>query len=334
MVRPRPPLEYVNNTNTQWQAARCDCCFAMSNPSRFAQSGAREEGRMKYTHAIPSYYNGIMMPSEGERRWAAFFDQLEWRWKYEPIPVLPGWRPDFSWVGTTSGHRVDYNEAHELEFEGRVLKNRTFLKHDIPPFALIETKRDTDTMTFHEAREKATYSNWDGMIIILGDCPCWEDEGQSNYLERWFQCYNAFDRYAARWWSIDDSEQAKRQATSRHRWSEDQICEMFPMIGTARTQLVGGGLYDWDWCFLGRCVACNNVIPFTREGEFCPLCQSFLFNNRTRTMHGLLPAMNPRCGDPTIRNLWIEAKNRNQYKGSNGYAKWQKRMPCDNTKNN
>lgn len=43
---------------------------------------------------IPTMYDGIMMRSRTEARWAAFFDLAGWEWQYEPFD-LNGYIPDF-----------------------------------------------------------------------------------------------------------------------------------------------------------------------------------------------------------------------------------------------
>lgn len=43
---------------------------------------------------IPTVYRKVRFRSRLEARWAAFFDQLFWPWKYE-ADELPGWIPDF-----------------------------------------------------------------------------------------------------------------------------------------------------------------------------------------------------------------------------------------------
>jgi hypothetical protein len=48
--------------------------------------------------AIPTVYKGIRMRSRLEAKWAAFFDQVPWRWEYEPID-FDGWIPDFVLLG-------------------------------------------------------------------------------------------------------------------------------------------------------------------------------------------------------------------------------------------
>lgn len=45
-------------------------------------------------NAIPTVYAGVQMRSRLEATWAAFFDQMGWKWSYEPVD-LDGWIPDF-----------------------------------------------------------------------------------------------------------------------------------------------------------------------------------------------------------------------------------------------
>lgn len=45
-------------------------------------------------HSIPTMYRGVQFRSRLEARWAAFFDQLQWKWEYEPCD-FKGWIPDF-----------------------------------------------------------------------------------------------------------------------------------------------------------------------------------------------------------------------------------------------
>jgi hypothetical protein len=44
--------------------------------------------------AIPTLYNGVKFRSRLEARYAAFFDELDWRWKYEALE-LDSYLPDF-----------------------------------------------------------------------------------------------------------------------------------------------------------------------------------------------------------------------------------------------
>jgi hypothetical protein len=52
--------------------------------------------------AHPTRYKNVMFRSRLEARWAAFFDELGWRWEYEPVD-LQGWTPDF-WFEIPCGH--------------------------------------------------------------------------------------------------------------------------------------------------------------------------------------------------------------------------------------
>jgi hypothetical protein len=45
-------------------------------------------------HNIPTAYKGINFRSRLEAKYAVMFDELGWRWEYEPID-LKGWIPDF-----------------------------------------------------------------------------------------------------------------------------------------------------------------------------------------------------------------------------------------------
>ncbi len=77
---------------------------------------------MKYTvKARPTVYRGVRFRSRLEARWAAFFDCIEWQWKYEPVD-LQGWTPDF-WVSFPCTHSEcerTYGQrdgSHELYIE-------------------------------------------------------------------------------------------------------------------------------------------------------------------------------------------------------------------------
>jgi hypothetical protein len=86
--------------------------------------------------AIPTTYKGINMRSLAEARWAAFFDELSWKWSYEPIE-LDGYIPDFIldfpagkvlvevkgvWPSSDLGDeeiwRVKYDAAEKIEASG------------------------------------------------------------------------------------------------------------------------------------------------------------------------------------------------------------------------
>lgn len=61
---------------------------------------------------IPTRYRGILMRSRLEARWAAFFDQLHWRWAYEPHDLC-GYIPDFV-LEFEAGHvLVEVKPRHE-----------------------------------------------------------------------------------------------------------------------------------------------------------------------------------------------------------------------------
>jgi hypothetical protein len=45
--------------------------------------------------AIPTTYRGVRFRSQLEARWAAFFDVVGWKYKYEPF-ALGNWIPDFT----------------------------------------------------------------------------------------------------------------------------------------------------------------------------------------------------------------------------------------------
>ena len=49
--------------------------------------------------AKPTIYNGVQMRSRLEAKWAAFFDQIGWRWEYEPDGFGDYYIPDFMILG-------------------------------------------------------------------------------------------------------------------------------------------------------------------------------------------------------------------------------------------
>lgn len=54
----------------------------------------RKDRTVAVIAAIPTRYAGVQFRSRLEARWAAFFDQMRWRWRYEPFDTA-GWIPDF-----------------------------------------------------------------------------------------------------------------------------------------------------------------------------------------------------------------------------------------------
>jgi len=89
---------------------------------------------MSERKGIPTMYEGVLMRSRTEARWAALFDDLGWEWAYEPID-LPGWIPDFV-----------------LSF----------------PYAPLLVEIKSTGEDFREAMAKADRSGHQGEIVILG----------------------------------------------------------------------------------------------------------------------------------------------------------------------
>jgi hypothetical protein len=98
---------------------------------------------------IPTLYAGVQFRSRTEARWAAFFDELGWRWLYEPLDLL-GYVPDFV-----------------LPFEGGPL--------------LVEVKAalSPEELVTHE--RKVTRSGWDGEALIVG-ATLWEESSAQPLL--------------------------------------------------------------------------------------------------------------------------------------------------------
>ena len=90
---------------------------------------------------IPTTYNGRNYRSRLEARWAALFDQLNWRYEYEPYD-LPGWIPDFIILG---------NDEILIE---------------VKPFTQLE---EFDTKKIFAAMEKGNKA--DKEVLLLGCCP-------------------------------------------------------------------------------------------------------------------------------------------------------------------
>lgn len=89
---------------------------------------------MSERKGIPTLYQGVLMRSRTEARWAALFDDLDWDWDYEPMD-LPGWIPDFV-----------------LRFPHAPL--------------LVEIKSTSED--FSDAMAKADRSGYQGEIVVLG----------------------------------------------------------------------------------------------------------------------------------------------------------------------
>lgn len=58
------------------------------------ESQGTTQYRMARRTGIPTLYSGVLCRSRHEATWAAFFDELKWRWSYEPTD-LDGYIPDF-----------------------------------------------------------------------------------------------------------------------------------------------------------------------------------------------------------------------------------------------
>lgn len=54
----------------------------------------REVSKELIIKAIPTEFEGVILRSRLEPRWAAAFTELGWHWNYEPFD-LDGWIPDF-----------------------------------------------------------------------------------------------------------------------------------------------------------------------------------------------------------------------------------------------
>lgn len=53
---------------------------------------------MSPRNGIPTTYRGTLFRSRLEARWAAFFDEMDWPWEYEPFDA-DGYIPDFALLG-------------------------------------------------------------------------------------------------------------------------------------------------------------------------------------------------------------------------------------------
>lgn len=66
--------------------------------------------------AIPTMYKGIQFRSRLEATWAAFFDELYWRWEYEPCD-FNGWIPDFIIIGAEQNLWVEVKPVTDFPQE-------------------------------------------------------------------------------------------------------------------------------------------------------------------------------------------------------------------------
>jgi len=91
-------------------------------------------------------YRGQQFRSRVEARWAAFFDEIGWKWAYEPLD-LEGYIPDFV-----------------LPFERPLLVE---VKADVVA--------DADELWTHDAKIEG--SGWEGEALIVGAAPIFTDGG-------------------------------------------------------------------------------------------------------------------------------------------------------------
>jgi hypothetical protein len=87
---------------------------------------------------IPTSYGGVKFRSRIEARWAVMFDQLGWRWEYEPLD-LDGYIPDFVLM---------FHEPLLVE-----------VKHELTQSALVRYCR------------KIEMSGWEHEALVLGATP-------------------------------------------------------------------------------------------------------------------------------------------------------------------
>ncbi len=98
--------------------------------------------------AIRTFYNGTWFRSRLEARWAAFFDECEWQWVYEPEDY-DGYIPDFK-----LNLRVPiYVEVKPVQWDGS----------------------DSDLEIKDDARSKAIASGLKGEVLLLGAHICTVD---------------------------------------------------------------------------------------------------------------------------------------------------------------
>jgi hypothetical protein len=100
--------------------------------------------------AIPTFINGVRFRSRLEAKWAIMFDQLNWKWEYEPID-LNGYIPDFF-----------------------ILNKR------VSPL-LIEIKPILSVDDFTQSEQKIIRSGWKNSALILGAKLFWDEfKGTNN----------------------------------------------------------------------------------------------------------------------------------------------------------
>lgn len=105
--------------------------------------------------AIPTRYAGVQFRSRLEARWAAFFDQVGWKWTYEPTD-LDTYIPDF-------------------------------ILHMYRP-VLVEVKPARTVEDLHAlAAERIDISGWEGEALVVGELPV---DGVDNRLGAFLERYD------------------------------------------------------------------------------------------------------------------------------------------------
>lgn len=167
---------------------------------------------VEYTiRAHPTTYAGIRFRSRLEATWAAFFDQLGWRWEYEPFD-LGTWSPDFSITGKLGTilvevkpiDRFDADVAQKIDsafpyedegFDGVWKCQKEALILGIHPFELHSDRLCMEGNQFGWLRDGG---NWDA--AILGRWVCDRDgrvhDGQIGFCHE-YQWYG--DRITGRY---------------------------------------------------------------------------------------------------------------------------------------
>lgn len=107
------------------------------------QLTVNRNGSARAIRGIETVYAGIKFRSRAEARWAAFFDNCGWRWRYEPID-LEGYIPDFI---------IGFAKPTIVEIKGHAL--------------CVEQLRDS--------MPKLEATSWEGDAIVLGANPLWDD---------------------------------------------------------------------------------------------------------------------------------------------------------------
>lgn len=110
-------------------------------------------------HAIATMYRGYEFRSKQEARYAVLFDQMGWKWAYEPVD-LGGWIPDF-WLGE----------------RGTLVEVKAFRRLD----------------EFGEAKAKIIKSGCKEPVILFGADPTWIEDPRKHCPHNGVHCGWLFD---------------------------------------------------------------------------------------------------------------------------------------------